>query len=239
MEKKVKVFMVIYSAVLLVAAWFTISIVNPVVFPGKQMLFNILPMAGFAVLYVGVVIGGGIIYALGAQGAGKGYAIGGFVVAFAISAIASNFLREDLLEMAAGRRGVVFAREVAEEEGSYKVPAFDARKRFPHLCLFIGRNDEKVLKGAFLETYKETFRKRFADLIDEEAIAEEGYREGLEYGRSAIRNSGGRKQREHPRELPASYLDRLKAQRLPVFVDSFKKGYSDAFTEDNTDAGEK
>ena len=109
--------MLIFMPLVLVAAALTVTHVNPFSFPSHSMqTLRMLPMTGFVVLMVGVLVASATLALMGDRLRARVVLLWGLIGTMLVAYLVSNIYREPLLGVIATRAGTAAAERVASEK---------------------------------------------------------------------------------------------------------------------------
>jgi len=221
-------FVLILMPMTLVVAALTVTHVNPMSFPSSTMLsLRMLPMTGFVVLMVGVLVGAATLAVMGDRPRARGMLIWGLVGTMLVAYLVSNLCRGPLLRNAAVRAGTAMAARAASEQEYERIeftPGMIGR-----LALFVFPSDEHLLRTAFYETYLGEFKGRYAELVDNDELQREGYRYGSQAGLGVGRVAAMNNTRMLDNPTDDAMLATMRESELPVFVEAYERGYRDGW----------
>lgn len=227
MDKKVKIFLIIYVPLLLAGAYLTINRLSPLTFPTPSMLgLKLLPLVGTYILLPGILAGAAVIWLTGSKVFAGKFLLIGLLFDVSISVFVCNVFRVPILTSVGSRYGAQFADVQAEAAGRYVHPDFKTEEHIPRIKMFVNRRDEDILREGFMEGYKGVFVNHYPGMIDSSLLrqegSEKGYIIGLADGRRA--NIRGEVFREWP--LKEEILSRMEIDFLPDFLEGYVSGYN-------------
>ncbi len=221
-------FVLIFMPLVLVAAALTVTHVNPMSFPSPSMaMLRMLPMTGFVVLMVGVLVGAATLALMGDRPRARVLLIWGLIGTMLVAYLVSNIYREPLLSVVATRAGTDAAERVSSEKRFERIEF--APKKLGHIALFMQPGDEPLLRKVFYKAYLGEFQGRYADLVDEAELRREGYRYGMEAGLGVgqVAAMSNASMQGHPTD--DAMLVTMRESELPVFVKAYERGYRDGW----------
>lgn len=221
-------FVLIFMPLALAVAALTVTRVNPLTFPSPQILsLRLLPMTGFVVLLLGVLIVTITLAVMGEMLRARVLLIWGLVGTMLIAYLVSNIYREPLLRTVATRTGIKAAANVAGKHEYARIEF--TPKMLGHIALFVLPGDEHLLRTAFYEAYLGEFKGQYADMVDDEKLQREGYRYGSQAGVDVGRVAAMSNARMQDNPTDDALLATMRESELPVFVRAFERGYRDGW----------